>query len=107
MTLRDGSSVFIEYDVWSDRVLLAPITRLCLAGEYAGFIACIAISEALGVTVNMMHMMDAWTKRRMDIHWACQRDETGRKAGGESFIGAEPLLLCVAAPHFLSWPFSA
>lgn len=86
-TRSDGGAAFIEDRVRSDRMFLASIARLCRAGESAGSVACIALSEALGVKVNMMHMMDARARRRMDM--GLVRDGTGKKSSGGVIVGVE------------------
>ncbi|CAB1106849.1 unnamed protein product [Ectocarpus sp. CCAP 1310/34] len=63
----DGSTKFVQADVCRDKMVMASIARLCKPGAFAGAVAWVAASEALGVPANVMHPMDTTARKRMDL----------------------------------------
>ncbi|CAM9852898.1 unnamed protein product, partial [Hapterophycus canaliculatus] len=66
VTQVDGSIKFVEANLCRDDMFMASIARLCNPGAFAGPIACVAVSETLGVRVNMMHPMDMKASKSME-----------------------------------------
>ncbi|CAN0341937.1 unnamed protein product, partial [Ectocarpus sp. 4 AP-2014] len=48
-------------------MVMASIARLCKPGAFAGAVAWVAVSEALGVPLNVIHPMDIKARKRMDL----------------------------------------
>ncbi|CAB1099647.1 unnamed protein product [Ectocarpus sp. CCAP 1310/34] len=64
-------------------MVMASIARLYKPGAFVGAVAWVAVSEALGVPVNVVHPMDITARKRMDL--GLVKDGAGQEVDGEGY----------------------